>query len=102
MIISCFLVFNILSVNFFAELLVFLICLLHALVRKISDLLKFFEFLIHINVCVRSLGQQHFPFGHIVDGFIVMSDQISFNKGAVSHEQNFTATFGAFSDFIIG
>ena len=66
-----------------------------------TDFLELFEFSINIFLYFRSLSQQHFPLFDVIDGLIVMSDQVPFNKGTISHIQSLSATLGIFVDIIV-
>ena len=87
MVSCCLLVLQVLGVDLFAEVLVLLRPLLRLSVRLLGYLTKLFELGVYYLVDFSTLGEEHRPFGNVVDGLIVMGDQVSLNQGTVSHEQ---------------
>ena len=101
MVSRCLLVLQVFRVDLFAEVLVFLRPLLSLSVRLLSYLTELFELCVYYLVNFCTLSQEHRPFGHVVDGFIVVGDQVSLNQGTVSHEQALSSWLGGLTDLTI-
>ena len=63
------------------------------------ELLKLF---IHVLLDLISLGEKHLPFSDVVDGFVVVGDEVAFNERTVAHEKSFSTALCVFADIIIG
>ena len=48
------------------------------------------------------LSQKHLPLAHIVDGFVVVGDQVSLDEGAVAHLNARALGFGAGEHVVVG
>ena len=61
-----------------------------------ANFLELFKFQVYISLYFISLSQEHFPLFDVVDCFIVVCDQISFNERTISHIEFFSGTFCVF------
>ena len=55
---------------------------------------EFLKLFVYFSLDVMPLGKEHLPFSDIIDGLIIVGNEISFNKRAVSHEKTFPLAFG--------
>ena len=78
--------------------LIFGVELLSHFEGTVAYFLEFLEFKVDVFLDFVSLGKEHFPFFDIIDRFIVMRDQVSFNQGAISHIELLSCTLGALVD----
>ena len=69
-----------------AELLVVIVPLVLVVQRLLSNLLELFELLVDVFLDFVSLNQQHLPLFDVVDGLVIMRNQIPFHQGTVPHE----------------
>ena len=85
--VSCgLLVLQVLGIDLFAEVLVFFRPLLGLSIRLLGNLTELLELGIYYFVDFCALSEEHRPFGHVVNGFIVVGDQVSLHKRTVAHE----------------